>query len=250
LSATHITNFHTIRATQTLINRRLLWLFLLPFLVAAPTVTVFFVLTAKLVDLEVATKLVTIERILEQDRNYPWAIDQYERISKDYSTAPILARLGVLYFRQDPKKNENIAIEKLEMAKRLDPTCWDIYKSLTYIYSSTGRSEEAIKTGQKALELNTDDANTYNNLAWTYATSKEPFFDLRLAYEYAQKAVELTMERQPAFLDTLAEVDFRRGDRDGAIAMLRKARAAVIDPKGNVAEIQGHFKRLFPDETL
>ena len=243
-------DLRAILANQQRLDSRLLWLFMLPFLITAVTVAMFFTISARLTDVEVGTKLVTIERILESDKNYAWAVDQYERIAASYSNAPILARLGVLYFLLDPN-NQDVAIQKLEMAKRIDPKYWEIYRSLTYIYQATNRPKEAIESGRRALELNKNDANTYNNLAWVYSTSKEPtYLNLQLAQEYAQKAVMLTMEKQPNFLDTLAGIYFRRGDRDHALDSLRKAKAAALDQSGYAQMIQVHFERLFPNDTL
>ena len=48
----------------------------------------------------------------------------------------------------------------------------------------------------------------------------------------------------------LAEVYFRQGDRERALATLRKAKAAADDPEGAIQEIEVHFRKLFPDNTL
>jgi tetratricopeptide (TPR) repeat protein len=232
---------------QRRLGRRLLWLLSLPFCVTAIIVWMYYHLSMRLADVEIGTKLVTIERYIVSDQNYPWAIDQYEKIAKTNATAPILARLGMLYFLQD-RRNESIALEKLEMAKRADPANWEVYRNLTFIYLATDRKKEAIEAGQRALELNSNDANTYNNLAWIYATSDEPaFHNLPRAQEYAEKAVRLTREKQSEFLDTLAEVYFRKGDRDRALDSFQKARAVTL---GDTLKIQTHFKKLFSTEMM
>jgi tetratricopeptide (TPR) repeat protein len=235
------------KIVEKVVGRRLIWLFVLPFAITAVTVAMFFVLSKRLNDVEVGTKLVTIERYFATDHNYRAAIDQYETLAKSYSSAPILTRLGTLYFMFDKEKNTDIAIQKLEMAKRVDPGYPEIYRSLTFIYLSTAQLRQAIETGQKALELNADDAGTYNNLAWLHATAKEPFLDLKLALDYARKAVALTGDKQPDFLDTLAQVYYNLGDRDNALASFRRAKAAAL---GDMQNLQGHFKQLFPEDTL
>lgn len=78
-------DLRAILANQQRLDSRLLWLFMLPFLITAVTVAMFFTISARLTDVEVGTKLVTIERILESDKNYAWAVDQYERIAASYS---------------------------------------------------------------------------------------------------------------------------------------------------------------------
>jgi tetratricopeptide (TPR) repeat protein len=240
----------TIVASQKVLNRRLLWLFTLPFFITAVLVVMFFTLNKRLTEVEVGTQVAAIERILLIDQNYAWAVDQYNHIAQARSSAPILARLGTLYFLLDPNdpKNQEIALAKLEAAKDADPNYWEIYRSLTFIYLKIGQYAQAIEAGEKALKLNRNDANTYNNLAWIYATSPDPtFIDLRRAQEYGEKAVGLTKEKQANFLDTLAQVYFNQGDRDRAVECLRKAKAAILD---RVQKVEAHFKKLFPNETL
>jgi tetratricopeptide (TPR) repeat protein len=243
-------NVPTVLVNHDVLRRRLLLLFTLPFFITLVLVVMFFSLSKCLTEVEVGTQVVTIERFLASDQNYAWAVDQYRRIAETRPSAPILARLGTLYFLLDPKdpKNQDLALEKLEAAKAIDSNYWEIYRSLTYIYLATGRLAEAIEAGKKALELNANDANTYNNLAWIYATSSEPALsDLRRAQEYGEKAVRLTKEKQPDFLDTLARVYFNQGDRDRALECLRKAKAATLD---DVQKVEAQFKKLFPNETL
>jgi tetratricopeptide (TPR) repeat protein len=239
-----------VAANQRALNRRLLWLFALPFLITAVVVVMFFSLSQRLNEVEVGAQVAATERILLIDQNYAWAVDQYNHIAQARPSAPILARLGTLYFLLDPDdpKNQETALAKLEAAKRMDPNYWEIYRSLTYIYLRTDRYAEAIEVGEKGLQLNANDANTYNNLAWIYATSSDPaFIDLSRAQEYGEKAVALTKEKQANFLATLAQVYFNRGDRERAFECLRKAKAAVLD---RVQKVEAQFKKLFPNETL
>jgi tetratricopeptide (TPR) repeat protein len=238
----------TMLANQRIFNRRLLWLFLLPFVITAILVVMFLILSRRLNDLEVGTRLVTIERYFEADKNYSWTIEQYEKIAANNNSAPILMRLGVLYFQSDKKKNAEIAIQKLEMAKRVDPQYSEIYRSLASIYVSIGRYKDAIEAGGTALKLNPNDAATYNNLAWMYATSKEPaFVNLQLALQYALKAVELTKEQQSDFLDTLAVIYYNLDDRDNALASFRKAKVAIL---GDLRNLQDDFKKYYPNDSL
>jgi tetratricopeptide (TPR) repeat protein len=183
-----IADLEILIAKQARLNQRLLLLFILPFLITVAMVAMFYTINSRLVSVEAATKLTEIERILENDKNYAWAIGQYEQLEKTYSNAQILSRLGSLYFLQDTK-SESKAIETLERARRLDPEAWDIYRNLTYIYVVGDKPKEALDAGLKALNLNQTDANTFNNLAWIYSTSSNPaFVDLNKAYDHAKKA--------------------------------------------------------------
>jgi tetratricopeptide (TPR) repeat protein len=249
LSGTHdVADFPLAAVVEKVVARRLLWLFALPFIMTAILVVMFFVLNKRLSEVELGAKLVTIERYLSTDENYTSAIDQYEELAKSNPSAPILTRLGMLYFLLDKQKNKDVAIRWLEMAKRADPQYPEVYRSMAFIYLDAGQFKEAIEAGKKALELNPKDAGTYNNLAWLYATAKEPNTkDLQLALQYAQKAVALTNGKQANFLDTLAEVYFALGDRENALLNFRKAKAAIL---GNLESLEDHFKKLFPSETL
>lgn len=207
------TDFREVVEKQKALGRRLLWLFLLPFAITAAMVPMFFVLNARIADVEVLAKQLNIERYLLVDKNYAMAIDQYQQIFNTKPNAAILSRLGVLYFQLDPK-NKDKAISMLDMAKRLEPNYWETYRNLSYIYSASGRTKDAIEAGQKALHLNPNDAVAMSNMAWAYSrTADSSPDDLNRAQALGQKALELTGagEKKSEILDTLAEVHFHRG---------------------------------------
>ncbi len=72
-----------------------------------------------------------------------------------------------------------------------------------------------------------DSAFARNSVAWVMANCRR---DLDSALKYAQKATE-TEPANAGYLDTLAEVWFRKGDRDKAIAQMKKC--VELDPKNN-----------------
>jgi tetratricopeptide (TPR) repeat protein len=194
------------------------------------------------------TKRMNIDRYLEMEGNYIWAVRGYEEIAKTHPSASVLARLGVLYFQADPK-NEKAAIETLDRAKGLDPNNWEVYRSLTYIYTATNRPKDAIEAGQKALALNDVDSGTYNNLAWSFATtSDENLRNLQLAETYALKAIDLTRDKHAEYFDTLARVYVAKGERDQAIQAFRSAIA--LASQRDLQTYQKHLKQYFPNESL
>ncbi|MCS7049883.1 MAG: hypothetical protein NZ483_11405 [Verrucomicrobiae bacterium] len=85
--------------------------------------------------------------------------------------------------------------------------------------------ELAARVQQQRLERAPDSAELHNNLAWLLAVSR---VRLDEALHHAQRAVELE-PRQPAYLDTLAEVHFQRGDRQKALELI--ARCIELDPE-------------------
>ncbi len=242
-----VTDLKAIIANQRTLGRRLLWLLILPFALTTIVVVMFYTLSSRLTDVEVLTKQITIERYLALDNNLPWAVDQYEQLTKLRKSAAILARLGYLYFAAD-RNHEKKAIETLDAARALDPQYWETYRSLTFIYAATNQTRNAIEAAEKALQFNDADANTMNNMAWAYATTKEPeLHDLQKAREYAEKAVALTKGKKPTFLDTLAEVYFQAGEQARAKELLK--RAIAIAPNGEM-EFRKHFNALFPTEKM
>jgi hypothetical protein len=70
-----------------------------------------------------------------------------------------------------------------------------------------------------------------NSAAWVMANCRR---DLGEALKHAQKATELE-PKNSGYLDTLAEVHFRKGDREQALAVMKKC--AEIDPKN------GYFRK-------
>jgi tetratricopeptide (TPR) repeat protein len=242
-----LASVQTVVERQQALGRRLLWLFLLPFAITAAVVPVFFILNARLSDVEIANRVFTIERFLTVDRNMPWAIHEYESVAQSRPSAQVFARLGILYFLDDPTK-EKKAIELLEKAKQYDPNYWEIYRSLTYIHTTARRSKEAIEAGEKAISLNDFDANTFNNLAWIYVTCESELRNFHKAETYGRKAVELTKEKNGQFLDTLAEVYHQIGNLDQTRSYLQKA-ILVADVR-EIDIFRGHFKSIFPSETV
>jgi tetratricopeptide (TPR) repeat protein len=242
------TDFEQILANQRALGKGFLWLLIVPFVLTAIMTAMFFFITTRLTDVEVVTKRMNIDRYLELEGNYLWAVRGYEGIAKTHPSASVLARLGVLYFQADPK-NEKIAIETLDQARNMDPNNWEVYRSLTCLYTATNRPKDAIGAGQKALALNDLDSGTYNNLAWSFATAgDENLRNLQLAESYALKAIDLTHDKHAEYFDTLAQVYVAKGERDHAIQAFR--RAIALASRKDIQTYQKHLKQYFPDESL
>ena len=162
-----------------------------------------------------------------------------------------MARLGALYFLANPKDPDR-ALAKLEEAKRADPQSWEPYRELAFVYASIDKPKEAIETGAKAIELNSLDANTYNNLAWVYSNSKDSQYrNLDLSLIDANKAVSYTNGKYQEYLDTLAEVYIQLDDSDSkrrALELLKKA--VLIAPNDQKSTFIKHLREHFPEEKL
>ena len=97
------------------------------------------------------------------------------------------------------------AIAHYSMALRIKPDYVNAHVQLALALIRKGETEEAIKHYRRALQLRPDWPEVLNNLAWIFATHKNPKFrDGAEALQLAQKACELTHYKQANFLDTLA----------------------------------------------
>jgi len=236
---------------QKALGKRLMWLLLVPFIITGVLVYMFIVIKNELASVQTSSKLVQIELILGREHNYQWAIREYETIAQYHKSSPILARLGTLYFLANHNDTPR-ALSTLLEANRLDPLAWEPYRGLTFVYATMDKPKEALKAGKKALKFNGLDANAYNNLAWVCShTQNIQYRDLSLALEYGKKAVELSNERDPDYIDTLAGVYMQFEDLDSqhqAVALLKKA--VMISPNDRKSNFIAHLREHFPEEKL
>ena len=77
---------------------------------------------------------------------------------------------------------------------------------------------EAMRSQEAALAKYPDSANHHNNAAWLAVNCER---DAEKALAHARKAVEL-QSKNPAYVDTLAEVQFRQGKVDEAIVTMNR----------------------------
>lgn len=90
--------------------------------------------------------------------------------------------------------------------------------SIAAIYYDAGRRDEAIRYYEKAARRRRPSPMVLNNLAWTYA---EAGLRLDRAHELSLRAVK-SDAGNVVYLDTYAEILFRRGRTGQAIAMMRR----------------------------
>lgn len=225
------------RLQRTLASRLLLG-FAVPLAVILVLAGYAYQLSSRLKEVEALERVNFIERFYRDTRNLAWAIEQYDDLLKRYRSPHVLVRLGNLYFERskpggpgslDPDDVE-LAVKTLEAAntlhvERARVELWEALALLNYIHLEVAqtqtdrtrrveRERESIRTGERALALNArSDGQTYNNLAWIYATSPHAEIrDLKKAERYAVKAVEITRWRNRDYLDTLDEVHRRMAD--------------------------------------
>lgn len=228
------------------LSKRLLFIFVLPLVVIVALGVYTFYLSWRIGKVETHAKILAVleevnvvERLHASQKNYAWTISQYEKLAKQDPNARILTRLAGLYLSVG---NFEKGIATLQQAKRVDPTYWEAESVLMFAYLEQGKEKEALQAGEAALALNSLDARTLNNVAWLYATAKEKsLWDLNKALEYASKAVEYTRGRHSNYLDTLAEIQLRRGEANLALETIEKA---IKVERGQLAYLEEQRKKF------
>ena len=137
--------------------------------------------------------------------------------------------LGLGYARRgDVEKAAEQFRRQIDVNKKNGLSTQPAFSMWCLLYGD-GRVENTVDVCEDALKSNQEDPLVWNQLAWTYATSKAPRYrDSAKALKYAQKAVSLSEGKRPEILDTLAEAYFVNGDFDKAIETERKA--LELDP--------------------
>jgi len=182
--------------------------------------------------------------------NFPEAIQQYEealRLKPDAVSAPeIHNNLGIA-LASSGKLNE--AIEHFEQAVRLRPAFADAHANLGHALGDQKRFGEAIEHYEQAVQLAPDSASSCEELA-RLLVSREggvPEDSIR-AVQLAERACQLTENREPVCLDTLAAAyaAVHRLAEAAATAEKSLELARVAGQTNLAAEIQGHL-RLYQD---
>jgi Flp pilus assembly protein TadD len=130
------------------------------------------------------------------------------------------------------------AITHFKEALRINPRYSKAYGSIGSAYAYLGKDNLAITNLVKSVELDSNSAESLNNLAWVLATTE----DVKLqnptdAVKYAQRACELSGYEQPSLLDTLAVAYAAAGNFPEAVKTAEKAiKLAEDDGKKELAE--------------
>ena len=126
--------------------------------------------------------------------------------------------------------NLEAAIQVMDQIIALDPQDADFYRLKVQVLESSGRLEEAARLREQMATTFVGNARVLNDLAAHYATGEDlRQRDPHRALELASRAVELTKEKDPAFLATLARVYYALCEIDKAIETQRKALAVAAE---------------------
>jgi serine/threonine-protein kinase len=113
-------------------------------------------------------------------------------------------------------------------AIRLSPNSPLAYNLRAGLHYSQGRYNRAVQDHLAALQREPQDAGTFNQLGWIWATAPDP--DVRngqRAKECATRACELSEWDDPSYLDTLAAACAELGEFDDAVKWMEQAMEKV-----------------------
>jgi len=216
---------------------RLLLVFSIPLVIILVLGFYAYRISARLKEVEALERLNLVERVYKETSNLPWAISEYSELAHRYRHPQVFVRLGALYFERGEPGDADQAITMLKDAIALRRDYWEAYSTLSYIYLKQNKQAEAVQAGEAALRSNTFDAQTYNNLAWIYATTQDASLrNPQRAEGMARKAVAYTRCLNIDYLDTLAVI-YTRMDRHDEANQIRRARgfALLADDAGRAA---------------
>jgi tetratricopeptide (TPR) repeat protein len=118
----------------------------------------------------------------------------------------------------------NEAIPYFNEALRTGANQVEIYRSLGLVYNRLGKYEQAIQSWTRATELEPDNAEVLNNIAWVLATTGDISVQNGVkAVEFAERACKLTGYKEPVLLGTLVVAYAAAGRLDDAVTTAQRA---------------------------
>lgn len=139
--------------------------------------------------------------------------------------------------------NEQLNLKVLTSLVQLEPKNPQVRLRLGTLYYSRNNEKDAVFHLERGLDLDPDNPEILNNLAWILATSKEKaFFQPERALALAQKAA--TGSQEAYILDTLAEAYHVNGQTSEALATAEQALALASENRSYYIEQVERFRAI------
>jgi Tfp pilus assembly protein PilF len=169
-----------------------------------------------------ATVVLGIGRVLALQEKYKEAIEKYTaaiEINGKYTLA-YTSRATAYYELNEPKK----AREDMDKAIELAPLAAGGFQSRAWLNLKLGEGRAASSDAAEALRLDDTDPGAMNMRACVLCTCPdEDYRNGKKAVELARKAVKITEQKQPFYLDTLACALAETGEFDEAVTVQKAA---------------------------
>lgn len=138
------------------------------------------------------------------------------------------------------------AMEILLNGIRFNPKATDLWMKIGKLELKANRDMEALDVFREVIRLDNNNSDAFNNAAYILARSDScSSKELKEAEKYANNARKID-PNNPAYLDTLAEVYFRKGDAKTAQNLIEQA--IKLAPKHETFKNQ--LKRFKNDSSL
>ena len=162
-----------------------------------------------------------------------------------------LINLGVMQAKASlENRDASAAISKIKNLQQINPSDSSMLEDLYQLLVNAGQTEEANKLFETTYQVSKATIMKFpnhgqhnNNHAWLLSRCSKKLDE---ALKYANAAVQLEPENG-AFLDTLAEVHFQRGNRIKAIEISEKA-VKLLDGDSQVKRQLERFKNGNPSD--
>ncbi|MFC1883325.1 tetratricopeptide repeat protein [Thermodesulfobacteriota bacterium] len=142
---------------------------------------------------------------------------------------------GVVYFKKNQYQNGKDDFDK---AIKMNINTAAAYCNRGFAYVQEGQYEMAMSDYNKAIELEPEHPESYNSMAWIFATCPDPKYrNSKKALEYALKSVSI--KKNFKNMDTLAAAYAETGDFAMAVKSEEEAISMCPDPK-----LKEEFKRV------
>ena len=145
-------------------------------------------------------------------------------------------RRGVV-LRQMSRLTE--ALEAYEDAEKLDASLPGFWAEVGNLQFDLEAYDKAVVAFTRAIEQDPMDHRSMNNLAWVYAVRGR---ELDKGIELSRASLELREE--PSYMDTLAELYYKQGDRRRALILIRRAIRMGSDSEELSAHLQKQLERF------
>jgi tetratricopeptide (TPR) repeat protein len=165
----------------------------------------------------------TLEKLGRQNEAYNLYTESV-RIEPDFPLGQF--NLGMILLEQGKPDD---TFPHLKIAAQLMPNDPDVQFDFGLFLSQHGKSGEALNYFDAALKRRPDFPAALNQLAWILSTNpNSKLRDGKKAVELAERASELTQNKQPEVLTTLAAAYAETGQFEKAIIVVQQARSFAL----------------------
>lgn len=177
---------------------------------------------------------------------FPDAIREFiQALQLTPNNSAVLVDLGIAYLDSGDPKTMALAEDALKKSISINPT-YQAYANLANLYGIQRRFADSAAASQKALQMNDEDYNVWNNLTDAYEAlgqRQQASASRNRAIALAEKAVQLNSQDADARA-TLAALFAGAGEPDKAVVSLRASLLLAPNSPSVLAEVADAYESL------